>query len=190
MKIALGSAVFFLSLISGVLAQETATPIDLRLLVARNGDRFQINASYEAPINACEAFAFITDYEGAKYLPGIVDSKVVSRSGNKARVTRLLEERILFIPFEMRSELEYTEVPNKTLHFEQLSGDTKYYKGSWRLIPDKGFTTFVYDGQVEPNSLIPSVVIEYFIKNILRRQFEAMAEMASQRKSLTRLSCK
>ena len=172
------------------LAQDVGTPLELKLAVARMGDRFQINASYEAPINVCDAFAFITDYEGAKYLPGVVDSKVVSKSGNKVRVTRLLEERILFIPFEVRSELEYTEAPNKTLHFEQLSGDTKYYRGSWRLIPDKGFTTFVYDSQVEPNSLIPAVVIEYFIKNILRRQFEAMAEMASQRKPSGKVVCK
>jgi Polyketide cyclase / dehydrase and lipid transport len=93
----------------------------------------QVSASYELPIMVCEAFAFITDYEGAKSFPGVVDSKVLSRSGNKVRVARLLEERILFMSIEMRSELEYVEVPNKALLFEQLSGDTKYYKGSWRL---------------------------------------------------------
>jgi hypothetical protein len=102
----------------------------------------------------------------------------------------LLEERILFIPIEMRSELEYVEFPNKALFFEQLSGDTKYYKGSWRLLPDKGFTTFKYDAQVEPNSLLPSAVIEFFIKNIVRRQFEAMAEVALLKKSSFVKVCK
>ena len=90
----------------------------------------------------------------------------------------------------MRSELEYTEIPNKILHFEQVSGDTKYYKGSWRLFPGKGGTTFKYDGQVEPNSLVPASVIEYFIKTIIRRQFEAMAELAIQRKSSPKIACK
>ena len=106
------------------------------------------------------------------------------------RVARLLEERILFIPFEMRSELEYVEVPNKALLFEQLSGDTKYYKGSWRLLPEKDSTLFKYDAQVEPNSLVPSAVIEYFIKNIVRRQFESMAEMASLKKLASVRACR
>jgi hypothetical protein len=90
----------------------------------------------------------------------------------------------------MRSELEYLEIPNKALLFEQLNGDTKYYKGSWRLFPEKNFTTFKYDAQVEPNSLVPSVVIEFFIKNGLRQQFEAMAETASLKKSASAKACR
>ena len=182
---------FFLIASCGLaLAQEASNPYDLKVAVTKAGDRFQVSASYEVPITVCEAFAFITDYEGAKILPGIVDSKVLSRSGNKVRVARLLEERILFIPFEMRSEVEYIEFPNKTLLFEQTSGDTKYYKGSWRLLPEKDFTTFKYDAQVEPNSLVPSPVIEFFIKNIVRRQFESMAEMASLKRSTSARACK
>ncbi len=182
---------FFLIASFGIaMAQESSNPYDLKVAVSRAGDRFQVNASYDVPITLCEAFAFITDYEGAKNLPGIVDSKVLSRSGNKVKVTRLLEERILFIPFEMRSELEYVEIPNKTLLFEQLSGDTRYYKGSWRLLAEKDFTTFKYDAHVEPNSLVPSAVIEFFIKNILRRQFESMAEVASLKKSVPLKNCR
>lgn len=182
---------FFLIAWLGIaFAQESSNSYDLKVAVTRIGDRFQVNASYEALINVCEAFAFITDYEGAKNLPGIVDSKILSRAGNKVRVARLLEERILFIPFEMRSELEYTELPNKVLLFEQISGETKYYKGSWRLLPEKDFTIFKYDAQVEPNSLVPSAVIEFFIKNIVRRQFESMAEMASLKKFLPAKACR
>jgi len=182
---------FFLIASFGIaFAQEVSNAYDLKLAVTRSGDRFQVNASYEVPITVCEAFAFITDYEGIKNLPGVVDSKVLSRSGNKVKVARLLEERILFIPFEMRSELEYIEVPNKALLFEQLSGDTKYYKGSWRLSSEKDVTIFKYDAQVEPNSMVPSAIIDFFIKNIVRRQFESMAEMASQRKSSQKTVCK
>jgi len=181
---------FLIAWFSIAFAQEISNPYDLKVGVTRAGDRFQVNASYEVPINVCEAFAFITDYEGAKNLPGIVESKVLSRSGNKVKVARLLEERILFIPFEMRSELEYTEFPNRALLFEQISGETKYYKGSWRLLPEKDFTTFKYDAQIDPNSLVPSAVIEFFIKNIVRRQFESMAEMASIKKLLPAKTCR
>jgi hypothetical protein len=182
---------FFLIASTGIaFAQESSNPYDIKVAVTRLGDRIQVNASYEAPITPCEAFAFITDYEGAKNLPGIVDSKVLSRSGNKVKVARLLEERILFFSFEVRSELEYLEFPNKALMFEQLNGDTKYYKGSWRLFPEKNFTIFKYDAQVEPNSLVPSAVIEFFIKNGLRQQFESMAEMASLKRSASAKACR
>lgn len=183
-------AFLLFSFLSIALAQEGQNPFDLKLAVSRDGDRFQVIASYDLPMNVCEAFAFITDYEGANDLPGVVESKVLARSGNKVKVARLMQEQIFFIPFEMRSELEYTEIPNKTLHFEQLSGDIKYYKGSWRLVPGKGSTTFKYDGQVEPNSLVPASVIEFFIKTIIRRQFEAMAELAIQRKPSVKIACK
>jgi hypothetical protein len=183
------SLLLFMQL-SSAQAQDVSSPYDLKVSVVRAGERFQVNASYEVPITVCEAFAFITDYEGAKSFPGVVDSKVLSRAGNRVRVARLLEERILFIPFEMRSELEYVEVPNKVLLFEQLNGDTKYYKGSWRLFPDKGSTTFKYDAQVEPSSLVPSSVIEFFIKNIVRRQFEVMAEIASLKGPAPLKTCK
>ncbi len=182
---------FFLIAAFGIaFAQEPPNPYDLKVAVTRAGDCFQVNASYEVPINVCEAFAFIADYEGIKSLPGVVDSKVLSRSGNKVKVTRLLEDRILFIPFEMRSELEYIEFPNKALLFERISGGAKYYKGSWRLLPEKDFTTFKCDAQVEPNSLVPSAVIEFFIKNVLRRQFESMAELASLKKSASTKPCR
>jgi len=182
---------FFLIASCGIaLAQESSNAYDLKVAVTRAGDRFQVSASYEVPITICEAFAFITDYEGAKNLPGILDSKVLSRSGNKVKVARLLEERILFIPFEMRSELEYVEIPNKALFFEQFSGDTKYYKGSWRLFSVRDLTTFKYDAQIEPNSLVPAAVIEFFVKNILRRQFESMAEVASLKKSALPKTCR
>ncbi|QWE18642.1 SRPBCC family protein [Polynucleobacter corsicus] len=181
---------FLIASCSISLAQESSSAYDLKVAVTRVGDRFQVSASYEVPITLCEASTFITDYGGAKNLPGVVDSKVLSRSGNKVKVARLLEERILFIPLEIRSELEYVEFPNKILLFEQFSGDTKYYKGSWRLFSEKDFTTFKYDAHIEPNSLVPSAVIEYFIKNILRRQFESMAEVASLKKSTPPKTCR
>lgn len=171
-----------------VFAQEAGNPFDVQTTVNALDGRFQINASYVVPINLCSAFAFLSDYEDAKNIPGIMESKVVSRTGNKVRVHRVVEEQILFIPIEIQSVIEYTEISNRGLNFEQISGDTKFYKGSWRLTPEKDRTVFRYESLVEPNSMIPSVVIEYFIKNSIRSRFELMAQRAAQRKQ-TNLSC-
>jgi hypothetical protein len=171
-------------------AQENVNPFDVQVSVNPLEGRYQIQASYAVPMSICSAFAFITDYEGMKKIPGILEVKVISRVGNKVRVYRIIEEQILFFPIEMKSIMEYTEVPNRLLNFEQISGDTKFYKGSWRLASDKNKTLFKYEALVEPNSLIPSAVIEYFMKNSIRGRFELMAQRASQYGFTETLSCK
>jgi hypothetical protein len=92
-----------------IFAQESVNPFDVQATVSAIDGRFQINASYLVPTNICSAFIFLTDYEGAKNIPGIVESKVISRSGNKVRVQRVVEEEILFFPIEIQSVVEYTE---------------------------------------------------------------------------------
>ena len=170
--------------------QENVNPFDVQVSVNPVDGRFQIQASYIVPINICSAFAFITDYEGMKSIPGILEVKVISKVGNKVRVQRVIEEQILFFPIEMKSIMEYTEVPNRLLNFEQISGDTKFYKGSWQLTTDKNKTFFKYEALVEPNSLIPSAVIEYFMKNSIRGRFELMARRANQYRVTEILACK
>ena len=119
-----------------------------------------------------------------------MEAKIISRAGNKVRVYRVIEEQALFFPIEMRSVTEYIETPNKTLVFEQISGDMKSYKGNWRLTSDKGKTSFKYDAWMEPDSVIPSAVIEYFMKNSTRGRFELMAQRAFQYKTIEALACK
>lgn len=163
-------------------AQENANPFDVQVGTQRVDGRFQIQASYTVPISLCSAYAFITNYENAKTIPGIIESRIISRTGNKVRVYRVIEEQILFFPIEIKSLVEYTETPNQLLTFEQISGDTKFYKGSWRLGSSKDSTTFRYESVVEPHSIIPSAVIEYFIASSLRGRIEVMAQRASQHK--------
>ena len=178
---------FFISL---TLAQENSNPFDVQVSVTPIDGRFYIQASYSLPMSICSAYTFITDYEGSKNIPGIVEAKVISRVGNKVRVFRVIEEQILFFPIEIKSTVEYTELPNKSLTFEQISGDTRSYKGTWKLLEEKDKTVFKYDAQIEPNSIVPSVIIEYFIKNSMRGRFESMAQRAGQHKSIKTLACK
>jgi len=171
-------------------AQENVNPYDVQVGTRVIDGRIQIDASYTVPINICSAFTFITAYEGAKNIPGILESKVISRVGNKVRVYRVIEEQILFFPIELKSTIEYTEVPNRLVTFEQISGDTKLYRGSWRLTPDKDSTIFKYEALVEPHSLIPSSVTEYFMKNSLKERFELMAQKAQETRASTTIACK
>ena len=86
--------------------------------------------------------------------------------------------------------IEYTETPYQLISFEQISGDAKFYKGTQRLVSEKDKTAFKYDSLVEFDSLVPSFVISYFIKNNIRSRIEVMAKHATQHKTVDIAKCK
>jgi hypothetical protein len=167
---------------SQALAQQTNNPFDVQIGITSANGRFNINASYAVPIHPCGAYAFLTDYEASKNIVGVVDLQILSRSANKVRVRRTLEENILFFNVELKTVVEYTEVPHRLLSFEQVSGDAKLYKGTWKLAPEKDKTLFKYDAVVDLDSVVPMAVIEYFMKNNLRERLESMAQKVVQYK--------
>ena len=171
-------------------AQENPNPFDVQVNVSPINGRFQINASYAVPLNICSAYAFITDYEGSKNIPGITEVSVISRVGNRVRVRRVIEEEILFFHISMKALIEYTETPNELVSFEQLSGDAKLYKGTWKLVRNGNKPTVKYDGLLELDSVIPSAIVEYFLKNNIRGRLELMALKASQQRPVETRACK
>lgn len=166
-----------------------ANPYDFHLQVQPNADRFQIIADFKVSLSSCQATLFIRDYEAAKNFPGIKESKIISRTGNQVLVERVVEDQILFIPIQMRSVVEYKEISDQILEFKQVTGDARFYQGTWRLNPEDGGTRFQYRALIELNSIVPNSLAEYFIKTQMTRRFEAMAENANQRSAKLKLGC-
>jgi ribosome-associated toxin RatA of RatAB toxin-antitoxin module len=173
----------------GSLAWSSSNPHDLNLQVYPKGDRFQIIANYKVALTPCQAFLYLKDYEGAKSIPGIKESKIVKRSGNQVVVERVVQDRILLIPIELRSTVQYKELSDQIIDFEQISGDAKLYQGTWRIEPEGNATRFQFRANVELDSIVPNFIIEYFIENQMSKRFEAMAENANRRASTLKLSC-
>ena len=171
------------------LAWPSSNPYDLNLQVYPKGDRFQIIANYKVALTPCQALLYLKDYEGAKSIPGIKESKIVKRSGNQVVVERVVEDRILLIPIELRSTVQYKELSDQIIDFEQISGDAKLYQGTWRIEPEGNATRFQFRANVELDSIVPNFIIEYFIKNQMSKRFEMMAESANQRASTLKLNC-
>ena len=165
-------------------------PYDLQVLVEKLGASFKVQASYIAPVSQCEAYTFLTDYEDVKTIPGIVESKVRRRNGNKVTVERLIEERVLLFPIQLRSEVEFTELPNQGLNFIQIKGDNKAYSGTWRLHSNGKGVLVRYASIIEPDSVIPNGIIEYFMRNNIRKGFEMMAEGMERSRDTLSLACR
>lgn len=158
-----------------------AQDYDIKVHVSQQGKVFHTQASFYLPLSVCQSYQYLTDYDAATQIPGIVSSATTRLEPNKVRVERLLQERILFLPVKMRMVIEITEVPLQGTDFEQISGEAKVYKGAWRLEPQGSGTVFKYNAVSEPDSLFPMAVIQYFIKNRLNSSFESMAQAGAQR---------
>ena len=165
-------------------------PYDLQVFVEKIGGAFKVQASYTASVSQCEAYIFLTDYEDVKTIPGIVESRVRRRNGNKVTVERLIEERILLFPIQLRSEVEFTELPNLGLNFIQTKGSSKAYAGTWRLQTNEKGVLVRYASIIEPDSVIPNGIIEYFMRNNIRKSFEMMAEGMERSRDTLSLACR
>jgi hypothetical protein len=175
---------FFVALLSCLAITNTfADPEDYKLQVdvVQQGNVFLTQASFQLPLSGCQAYRYLTDYDAATSIPGVVSSTTTRLDPRKVRVERVLQERILFFPIKMNMLIEVTELPNQGTDFVQISGQAKSYKGVWRLEPDSGGTVFKYKAESEPDSVFPKAVIEYFIKNRLNSSFEAMAKAGLER---------
>lgn len=164
--------------------------------VVREGDTFLISASYHAPLTLCQAYQYLTDYEAAVKIPGVIESKAVRQPSGKVLVERSAEEQILFVKIKLHTLIEYTEYPLIGTEFTQIKGDSKRFSGKWSVSPDSDVgnsaigTTIRYQGVLEPDSHVPMFILQYFIQNSLEDRFKLMARLAAERKNQVVVACK
>jgi len=151
--------------------------------VERAGNVYALQASFDTQLTTCAAFKYLTDYEAATNLPGIVSSTAVREAEHRVRVERTAKERILFFPVHLHSILEFTEYPNQKLAFVQLSGDSKTFEGYWLIEPNLQGSTLRFEGKWEPDTLIPLFIIDHFARHDLEKRFGEIARLAEEQKA-------
>ena len=161
----------------------------LQVEVKREGSLYSLNASFDTPLSKCAAYQYLTDYEAAKKLPGVIESVASRLSSNKVKVDRTANERILFFNVKIHSIMEYTEKPFESIAFTQLEGDSKTFQGNWDIAANPHGSTLRFKGVWEPNTVIPLFIIDNFAKNGLLDKFSTIAELAEKRKDTLPSQC-
>src|SRR5271169_3365447 len=161
----------------------------LQVDVKREGRVYTITASFDTPLSRCASYRYLTDYAGAKDLPGVIESVAYPQSANHVKVDRTADEHVLFFHFRIHSVMEYTEKPFDSISFTQLTGDSKMFQGNWEIEPNQQGSTLRFNGSWEPDTLIPLFIIDHFAKNGLIDRFSAIAHLAEKRKDLLSTSC-
>ncbi len=157
--------------------------------VKREGSLYAFTASIDTPLTKCAAYHYLTDYEAAKELPGVIESFAFREAPNKVRVERTTNEQVLFLHVRLRSVMEYTEHPFDSLAFTQVSGDSKILRGNWEIEPKAHGSTLKFQGVWEPDTAIPLFIIDHFAKNGLVDRFGAIASLAEKRKDMLSNIC-
>jgi ribosome-associated toxin RatA of RatAB toxin-antitoxin module len=161
----------------------------LQVDVSRAGTRYTLRASFDTPLSRCAAYHYLTDYEAARLLPGVVESRAVREADGKVRVDRTADEQILFMRIRLHSVMAYTEQAPDGIAFNQLSGDSKLFQGTWRIEPNRQGSTLRFQGQWEPETLIPLFIIDHFARHGLLDKFSAIAQLAQERNEILSVRC-
>jgi hypothetical protein len=180
---------FGLLLMTSTAAWSDGPYAGLQVDATREGSLYSFTASFDTPLTKCAAYNYLTDYEAAKNLPGVIKSLAYRESANKVKVERTADEQVLFFHVRLHSVMEYTEQPFDRIEFVQLTGDSKTFQGNWLIEPNPQGSTLKFQGLWEPDTLIPLFIIDHFAKNGLIDRFSAIARLAEQRKDLISTRC-
>lgn len=163
-----------------------AQPHNLVVNVQQVGHRkFATDASFVLPLRHCQAWQYLTDYDSAAGIPGVLSSKTSRMGETRARTSLLMEEDILFLKIRMRSVLDFIEHRGLGTDFAQIEGDARSFTGTWRLEPQEQGTLFRYHSVFEPDSVLPMAVIQYFFDRRLRNSFSAIAQIGAKQQAIT-----
>ena len=161
----------------------------LQVSATRTGDIYFFTARFDTTLSQCAAYRYLTDYQAAKELPGVIKSSFQRESADHVKVDRIASERILFFHVRIHSVMEYTERPFAGLSFTQLSGDSRMFRGDWEIEPGRQGSTLRFTGTWEPDTLIPNFIIDHFAENGLIDKFSAVARLAEKLKDKLSAGC-
>ncbi len=161
----------------------------LQVEVTRKDDLYTLKASIDTSLTKCAAYHYLTDYDGARDLPGVVKSVSYRESASRVKVDRIADEHILFFDVRLHSVVEYTEEPFDRVAFTQLTGDSKVFQGSWDIVQNQQGSRLKFSGLWEPDSFIPFFIIDHFAKHELMDKFKAIALLIEKRKDMLSNVC-
>lgn len=141
----------------------------------RHGERFDVQAVAEIDADLSDAWTVLTDYDRlAQFIPGMLDSRVVSREGVTVIVDQRGEASLLFLTFPMQMRLAVQEYPPHRVESRLISGNFKQMYGIYQIdILDAGLR-LRYEGSFTPDFTVPLLIGTLMVRNLVEARFRAM----------------
>lgn len=147
---------------------------------------FKVEASGFARASQAQAWAVMSDYERlADFVPDLVSSRVLSRTGPVAVVEQVSRVGIMLMSHVVRMQIRIEEKPMSALDVSLISGDMRHYAVHWTLEPARqggiDGTLLRFSGELEPQFFIPPVVGQPVVQANVRQLMEAVVSAIERR---------
>lgn len=144
---------------------------------ARRGELITVSASVDLPVDVQTAWSVISDYDHlADFIPDMQSSRVIEREGDRLLVEQKGMFGFLFFQQPVEARLAVTEMPQRSIVARSVAGNFKEMEGRYVLEPlPGGEVRLSYAGRLVPAFTVPPVVGTAVVRNMLTRQFSAMA---------------
>ncbi len=148
---------------------------DISVQTTRHGDSFEVEAVAEIEADVADAWQVLTDYDRlAEFIPGMRESRVVSRDGSSVVIEQRGEASLLFFTFPMRVRLAIEEYPYERIVSNAISGDFKEMHGVYHLEARDAGLRLRYEGKFTPDFVVPPLIGTLMMRSTVERRFSAM----------------
>jgi len=174
-----------LSVLLGVLAfgpRRAVAETPIAVEAQRHGGTLRMRATVLVDATPEAVWDVLTDYEGQlRFVPGLAESRVISRDTTGSVVVQKGWVEVLFIRFHFEVEYATRELPPRLLTSRVTRGSVKRMISEYRLLPDSSGTRLDYAGEVEPEGWLPPLIGPLVIRREAEAQIGAVVQEVKRR---------
>ena len=153
---------FFCGQTACALAAPARPAVDVSVeRVDTDGDRvYQVSARGNVAAAPATVWRILTDYERmAEFVPGLLSTRVLARSGEQAILEQHGVAHFLFLRRQIRLLVQVREQAMTQIDISLVDGDMLVYNCTWQLVPlaETGGTRIVYSGLLAPKFYVPAM---------------------------------
>ena len=153
----------------------TGQAAQISVQTTRHGDGFEVEATAEIEADVADAWKVLTDYDRlAEFIPGMQESRVVSRDGSHVVIDQRGEASLLFFSLPMRVRLAIEEYPYDRIVSNAISGNFKQLHGVYQLQARDAGLLLRYEGKFTPDFGVPPLIGTLVVRSTVERRFSAM----------------
>jgi carbon monoxide dehydrogenase subunit G len=142
---------------------------------AYDGETYVLKAVMAAPVPLAVAWDVLTDFDNMeKWIPNVIDSKVVKREGAAVTVEQRGTAKFGLLSFPFTTERKIDLAPPGGIKTMQLKGSMRRVESSLKLESDGKGTRINYHLEVVPAGAAAAVMSKKFLEHEIDEQFSAI----------------
>ena len=150
---------------------------EIAVQVVRHGDSFEVEATADIDAGVGDAWKVLTDYDRlSEFIPGMLESRVVSRDGFSVVVDQRGETSVLFFTYPISVRLAIEEQPYERIASTAISGNFKDLSGIYVLQARGDGLTLRYEGKFTPDFAYPPLLGTLIVRSTVEKRFGAMVQ--------------